>query len=158
MKQFLIFLLFISILSCKKTDSRIKHANSTRTQFDWLVGNWIRNNDNVGEKTFESWTKKSSSNYLGVSYTLLKNDTIWKENVKLSKSNNIWYFAVTGKGDTNPTLFQLSKIDNQSFVFENKSNSFPKLIQYQKVGDKFKATVSGDNMTIPFEFERENKD
>lgn len=51
----------------------------------------------------------------------------------------------------------LSKIDDASFVFENRNNSFPKIIQYQKNGDKFKAIVSGDDMTIRFEFERKKK-
>lgn len=155
MKRLLIFLIFSAMLSCKKTESVVI---STKTQFDWLEGNWIRNNDKDGKKTFESWTKKSSSEFLGVSYTLLNKDTIWKENVKLSKSNNAWYFAVTGQEDKNPTVFKLSKIDDHSFAFENKKNNFPKLIQYQKIGDKFKAIVSGDDMIIPFEFEREKKD
>lgn len=160
MKKLLInftFLLLFTFLSCKKTDHNdINNTGSNQTQFDWLVGNWIRTNEKDGKKTFESWTKSSNSKFLGVSYTLQNNDTIWKEDVVLRKSNNIWYFAVTGKEDKSPVLFKLSKIDDKSFVFENKKNSFPKLIQYQNIGDKFKATVSGDEMVIHFEFEKKD--
>lgn len=156
MKRLFIFLIFITLLSCKKTENKDKkNTDSNQTQFDWLVGNWIRTNEKDEKKTFESWTKSSNSKFLGVSYTLQNNDTIWKEDVVLSKLNNTWYFAVTGKEDEKPTLFKLSKIDGKSFVFENKNNSFPKLIQYQNIGNKFKATVSGDEMVIDFEFEKE---
>lgn len=157
MKRLIIFLIFITLLSCKKTNHNdTKNTDSNQTQFDWLVGNWIRTNEKEGKKTFENWKKSSNSKFLGVSYTLQNNDTIWKEDVVLSKSNNTWYFAVTGKEDKNPILFKLSKIDDKSFAFENKNNSFPKLIQYQNIGDKFKATVSGDDMVIHFEFEKKN--
>ena len=158
MKRLIILLIILSISSCKKTDHIDSNRNdSDKTHFDWLVGNWIRMNDKDSKKTYERWRKKSSSEYLGVSYTLLNKDTVWKENVKLSKSNNTWFFAVTAMEDKNPTVFKLSKMDSLSFAFENKNNSFPKLIQYKKNGDKFNAVVSGDDMVIPFEFERENK-
>lgn len=156
MKRLIIFLIILSISSCKKTNhTESNQKDSDKTHFDWLVGSWIRMNDEDSKKTYESWRKKSSSEYLGVSYTLLNKDTVWKENVKLSKSNNIWSFAVKGMEDKNPTVFTLSKMDSLSFAFENKNNSFPKLIEYKKNGDKFKAVVSGDDMVIPFEFERE---
>lgn len=158
MKRLIILFIIILNSSCKKTEHKnLNYSNSNKTQFDWLVGNWIRMNDKDSKRTFESWKKKSNTEYLGVSYTLLNNDTVWKENVELSKSDNTWYFAVKGKEDKNPTIFKLSKIDSLSFAFENKLNSFPKLIQYKKNGDKFKAIVSADDMIIPFEFEKEKK-
>lgn len=157
MKQLLIFLIFLTCSSCKKTENLIlENTESNKTQFDWLIGNWIRKNDKDSKQTFENWKKKSSTEYLGVSYTLLNKDTIWKENVKLSKSNNTWLFAVTGKEDKEPIIFKLSKVDNSSFVFENNNNEFPKLIQYKNKGNKFSAIVSGNDMTIPFEFEKED--
>lgn len=157
MKRLLIFLIFTTFLSCKKTDrNNPNNTTSNQTQFDWLVGNWIRTNEKDGKKTFESWKKSSNSKFSGVSYTLQNNDTIWKEDVVLSKSNNTWYFAVTGEEDKNPILFKLFKVDDKSFAFENKNNSFPKLIQYQNIGNKFKATVSGDEMVIHFEFKKKD--
>lgn len=93
MKQLLLFLVFILFLSCKKENDNGKYTDAGKTQFDWLVGDWIRNNDKDGKKTFESWIKKSSSEYIGVSYTLLNSDTIWKENVKLSKLDTTLVFC-----------------------------------------------------------------
>lgn len=157
MKKILALLTLTTILSSRKTDGHdVNEAEPTKTQFDWLVGNWTRNNDKDGKKTYESWKKKSNSEYTGISYTLLDNDTIWKEDMAISKTNKIWHFAATGKEDKIPVVFELSKIDDKSFTFENKNNSFPKLIQYERIGNKFKADVSGDDMTIHFEFEKEN--
>lgn len=155
MKQLIILLFILIFFSCKKNENPIiNNTESTKTQFDWLVGKWIRKNDKDSRQTFENWEKKSNTEYIGVSYTLLNNDTVWKENVKLSKSNNTWLFAVTGEKDKNPTIFKLSTIDDSSFAFENKENEFPKLIQYKNNGNKFSAIVSGNDMIIPFEFEK----
>ena len=157
MKQLLVLFIIIICFSCKKTENvNLNNTESNKTQFDWLVGKWIRMNEKDSKQTFENWKKKSNTEYLGVSFTLQNKDTIWKENVTLSKSNNTWLFAVTGKEDKQPTIFKLSKVDDSSFVFENKNNEFPKLIQYKNKGNKFSAIVSGNDMTIPFEFEKEN--
>ncbi len=157
MKKLIILLTISIFFSCKKTENtEIIHNETDKTQFDWLVGKWIRKNDKQPKQTYESWEKKSKTEYVGISYTLQNKDTIWKENVRLSKSNNTWLFAVTGKEDKKPTLFKLLKVDDSSFAFENKNNEFPKLIQYTNNGNTFSAIVSGDNMTIPFEFEKEN--
>ena len=155
MKQLIVLLMISIFFSCKKTeDSNTNHTESNKTKFDWLVGNWIRKNDKDSKQTFESWQKKSSTEFIGISYTLLNKDTVWKENVKLNKVKNTWLFAVTGKEDKKPTVFQLAKINDSLFVFENKNNEFPKLIQYQNKGNTFSALVSGGDMTIPFEFEK----
>lgn len=154
MKQLILFFAITICLSCKKTETE-NNSESNKTQFDWLVGKWNRKNDKDSKKTFENWTKKSNTEYLGVSYTLLNRDTVWKETVTLTKTKNTWLFAVKGEEDQQPTLFKLAKADNSSFVFENKNNEFPKVIQYKNNGDTFSAIVSGGDMTIPFEFEKQ---
>lgn len=156
MKKIILLLSLITLISCKNSDDTSIKTEPQTTQFDWLEGKWVRTNDKDGEKTFENWTKKSNSEFLGISYKLQKADTIWKENVKLSKTKNSWIFAVTGVEDKTPIVFNLSKIDDRSFTFENKKNSFPKLICYKNKGNKFEAIVSGDDMKILFEFEKQN--
>ncbi|NHM08351.1 hypothetical protein G4D82_14070 [Flavobacterium sp. CYK-4] len=153
MKKLIIISIVSICLSCKKTET-FNNLESDKTEFDWLVGKWIRKNDKDSKQTFENWTKKSNTEYLGLSYTLLKNDTVWKENVVLNKVNNKWQFAVTGNEDKQPTIFKLSKLNDSIFEFENKENEFPKVIQYKNEGNKFSAIVSGNDMTIPFEFEK----
>lgn len=157
MKLPLLFFIILTCFSCKKVkNENLVDIESNKTHFDWLVGNWVRINDEDSKQTFENWKKKSNTEYLGISYTLLNKDTIWKENVTLSKSDNNWFFAVKGKEDKLPIIFTLSESNNSSFTFENKNNEFPKLIHYKNKGEKFSAIVSGNNMTIPFEFKKEN--
>lgn len=153
MKKLILFSILSICFSCKKAET-LNNLQSGKAEFDWLVGKWIRKNDKDSKQTFENWTKKNNAKYLGLSYTLLHNDTVWKEDVVLQKVNDKWQFAVTGKGDRQPTVFKLSKLNDSLFVFENKGNEFPKVIQYKNEGGKFSAIVSGDDMTIPFEFEK----
>ena len=159
MKRLTLLLIISIFFSCKKKeDTTVQKVETNKTKFDWLVGNWVRKNDKDGKQTFERWEKKSNTEFIGISYTLLEKDTVWKENVRLSKTDTLWQFAVTGKGDTKPTVFKLSKVDERSFVFENNLNEFPKRIEYNNKGNAFSAVVSGDGMTIPFEFEKESKE
>jgi hypothetical protein len=157
MKRLTLLLIISIFFSCKKTEETTTLKTETnKTEFDWLVGNWVRKNDKDGKQTFERWKKKSNTEFIGIGYTLLEKDTVWKEDVRLSKTDTLWTFAVTGKGDTQPTVFKLSKVDERSFIFENNRNEFPKRIEYTNKGNAFSAVVSGDGMTIPFEFEKEN--
>ena len=126
----------------------------SRGKFDWLIGDWIRTNEKKGKQTFESWNKKNDSEYIGFSFTLQNNDTIWKENVRFIKLPTGWNFEVTGKGETKPTIFTVTEIKKAGFTCENKKNEFPKQIQYFKNGNNLKAVISGNGTEIPFEFER----
>lgn len=124
--------------------------------FDYLLGNWKRSNEKEGKKTFEHWTKKSNSEYRGNGFTLLDGDTIWQENIVLMLYNGSWEYRVTGKGEEQPTVFWLTSIEKEGFTAENPENEFPKKITYRKPGEKLHATISGDDMEIPFEFEKIN--
>lgn len=55
--------------------------------------------------------------------------------------------------DTEPTVFELTEIEQETFTCENEENEFPKKIKYSKSGKKLMAIISGEDMKIPFEFE-----
>ncbi len=155
MKKILIIAIIILIISCQEKHKNLIENSKTSTEnFDWLLGNWQRNNEKEGKQTFENWKKKNNSEYLGLGFTLQNNDTIWSENIKLIKSNENWDFEVRGKGESKPTIFKLTKIEKEKFTCENEMNEFPKKIVYFKNGDKIKAIIYGGDMEIPFEFER----
>ena len=152
MKNYLMFLLLTPFLfSCQGNQPK------SAQNFDWLIGSWIRTNDAEGKTTFEHWEKKSDTEYLGESYTMQENDTIWKENVGLVKVEEGWSFDVTQKGGTSPTKFPLTLIEKDQFICENQENEFPNKIGYQKKEDKLHAWISGNGTEIPFDFERSNK-
>jgi len=141
----LYFLLVIVVLSsCNKTQE---------FQFDWLLGNWERTNDSKENKTYESWTKKSDTEYIGLGCTLKGKDTVFKENIQLIKEKEKWIFKVIGVNE-NSTLFPVSSLTKASFTCKNPENDFPKQIIYSFDGKKLNAVISDDNTEISFVFKR----
>jgi len=122
-------------------------------QFDWMLGNWERTNNSKGTKTYEYWTKKSKDEYIGYGCTLKNKDTVFKENIRLIKLNNLWSFEVVGVNEA-PTLFKLISNKTNSFTCENQQNEFPKKISYFLDGEQLKAIISDDTTEIPFLFKK----
>lgn len=143
MKQLLFLLLLPLLISCNQAED-----------FDWLLGNWQRKNEQEGRQTLENWQKKSDSEYIGLGFTLQNGDTIWQERIRLIKSDNGWNFEAIGKGETSPTIFKLTRIEKESFVSENEQNEFPKKIYYYKNKDDLNAIISGGGEEVLFEFKK----
>ena len=149
MKRFILIAFAVTLMvSC---NSGPKAGNES---FDWLLGKWERTNENEGRQTIEMWSKVTDSEYKGYGATLQDGDTLWYENIKLVKSNNLWSFEVTGKGETTPTVFELSSIEKGRFISENEQNEFPKKIEYFRSENGLKALISGDDMEVVFDFKR----
>lgn len=142
MKKFYLLLIIIVLSSCNKTEE---------TQFDWLLGNWERTNDSKENKTYEYWTKKSNTEYIGFGCTLKDKDTIFKERIQLIKENEQWMFKVTGVNEA-PTLFPITSLTETSFTCKNPENEFPKQIVYSIKGKNLKAVISANDAKIPFLF------
>lgn len=152
-----IVILFLS--SCtsnnnEESKTQNNEISKSTENFDWLLGNWKRNNEKENRETFEIWKKKNNSEYYGIGFTLQNNDTIKQEKIKLTKLNNNWILEVKVPEETESITFNLTSIGNKEFICENKEIDFPKKIKYWKNGTKINALVSGDEMEIPFEFER----
>ena len=152
-----IAILFLSSCTSKNSEESKTQNNEiskSTENFDWLLGNWKRNNEKENRETFEIWKKKNNSEYYGIGFTLQNNDTIKQEKIKLTKLNNNWILEVKVPEETESIIFNLTSIGNKEFICENKEIDFPKKIKYWKNGTKINALVSGDEMEIPFEFER----
>lgn len=152
-----IAILFLSSCISKNSEESKTQNNEiskSTENFDWLLGNWKRNNEKENRETFEIWKKKNNSEYYGIGFTLQNNDTIKQEKIKLTKLNNNWILEVKVPEETESITFNLTSIGNKEFICENKEIDFPKKIKYWKNGTKINALVSGDEMEIPFEFER----
>ena len=138
-----------------KNETKTKVEEKTSTEnFDWLLGNWKRNFEEKGKETFEIWTKNSNSEYSGIGFTMQNKDTLKQEKIRLIKSNGKWVLEVQPQGEPVPIVFNMTRYNNKMFICENKELDFPKRIKYWKNGDKINALVSGNEMDIPFEFER----
>ena len=146
-------LALICIFACseKNTTTKVEAPKPTQN-FDWLIGDWKRSDDEAGKQTYEHWQKSNDKLYQGKSYTMSAKDTVWSENVRLLKRDTTWFYAVTGRGDSFTTDFQLTSITDHSFVCENGANEFPKMIEYALVGDSIKSKISGGGPEIEFSF------
>lgn len=163
MKPILIFLALIFCFSCAETTPTIEKVVEKEVVFikpeikilDWILGPWMRTNDEEGRKTFEYWEKRSDSEYVGFSYTLENQDTVFKENMRLLPIDDLWHLEVMGVNKT-PTYFKFTKQTKRSFVSENPTHDFPKKIAYQLKNDTLYAQVSAKDtdMEVLFSFIR----
>jgi len=145
MNRIYFLLVVIGLLSsCNKTQD---------PQFDWLLGSWERTNDSNGNKTYECWSKKSDTEYIGLGCTLKDKDTLFKENIQLIKEKEQWIFKVIGVNET-PTLFPISLLTKTSFTCKNQKNEFPKQIVYSFESGDLKAIISANGTQIPFLFKK----
>lgn len=154
MKNIFIFILLVSLLACegKQTSKTQVSADIKVQNFDWLLGSWTRTNDEPGKETFEIWTKQTDHLYLGKGFIMENKDTIWEERIRLKENDSIWRFEVFGKGESTPTVFDLTQIEPLGFVCENEQNEFPKRIEYYRASEKLMAEISNPEMKIIFEF------
>lgn len=164
-KTGIILLLVTAILSFSSCGEKSTKENkvkieekTTNENFDWLLGNWKRNNEEEGKETFEVWEKNSEAEYSGIGFTMQNNDTLKQEKIKLIKLEDQWVLKVQSPEDPEAVTFDMTSYNEQEFICENKTLDFPKLIKYWKSGDKINALVAGDDMEISFEFERPVKE
>jgi hypothetical protein len=122
--------------------------------FDWLIGQWERTNEEQGKTTFENWDKISDFSYSGIGFTMQDGDTIKQEKIRLIKQNDTWDLIVKIPEETKDITFELTDFTHNSFTCINDSINFPNQIKYWTENNKLKATVSGADLNIPFEFEK----
>lgn len=160
-KAALLFGILGFAMACKPSDAA-KTADTPQQEsqsvakaeanFDWLVGNWNRSNEEDGVRTHEIWKKENPNRYLGTSYSLRGKDTIWKEEITLSPLNSHWTYQVFLPLQNQECHFRLTHLQGDSFVVENPENDFPQRISYQKVGEEIHAEISTGEKIIPYVF------
>ncbi len=143
--------LFLLIFSCCYFLSSCENSSG---DFDWLVGNWIRTNGKPTEQTYEQWQKRSAEKYEGLGFTLVKKDTVFKENLSLLKEEGKWNLVVEGVHE-DVVKFLLINQTSKSFTVENRSNDFPKIISYELDDEILKATIADDENSIDFLFKKQ---
>nr|WP_297306288.1 DUF6265 family protein [uncultured Flavobacterium sp.] len=130
------------------------NEKNSEENFDWLLGNWERLNDNSEHKTFENWYKINETEYSGTGFTLKNGDTISQEEMLLAKQNNEWNLSVSIPSNKEATVFKVTSISENTFICENQTNDFPKKIEYWFEDANLKATISNPEREIKFIFEK----
>ncbi|MGI0108050.1 hypothetical protein [Salinimicrobium sp. WS361] len=60
MKKIIFFFLPLILFSCKEAESS-STVKEQQANFDWLLGDWERQNEQENRSTFESWAKSTNS-------------------------------------------------------------------------------------------------
>jgi len=143
---FIVFMFFM--IGCNN-----QKQPTTSENFEWLVGHWERIADSNKIITKETWKKVNDTLYQSHGFSLKQQDTIWQEIVHLKKHQKQWLFEVLMPVNKNTTAFVLTKIKQHSFVAENPTNDFPKIISYQKVKNQIHASIENGEQKIDIIFD-----
>jgi len=139
MKYSLLFLLLIVLFSsCTQNKPELSDKtalelnNEEEQRFDWLIGNWLRTNEDTDKVTYEKWVLITPFHYAGEGYTLDESsgDTVSAEKMHLMYKDEEWSLAVISPNEvgTDTTSFALTAFDSVSFRCYNLVNEFPKLL------------------------------
>jgi hypothetical protein len=149
-----VILTAFTLTMCNTKQNDQKSTTQPTENFDWLLGNWKRTNEEKGKETFENWKKANDNEYKGIGFTLQNRDTLSQEQMKLIQTNGKWNLLVKTPDEKDFIKFEMTEIADDKFECKNDTLDFPKLIKYWKNGDKMNAIVSGDSLKLSFEFKR----
>lgn len=158
------FILIIGVLIISCNQSKKKSINTETVEiteksnnFDWLLGEWERLNEEEGKKTYENWEKISDTEYSGIGFTMQNGDTIKQESIRLIKTSDKWDLTVKVPEENESISFKMTYHSENEFTCENNEIDFPNKIRYWKNGRKINASVSNSEMEIQFEFKKLNE-
>lgn len=114
-------------------------------KLEWLLGTWETKTPKGS--LYETWKRKSPTEFQGKSYYLKNKDTLLFESVRLIEKDKKLHYIVSVKHQNHelPVDFATTEIkDPTSLVFENPAHDFPQMIAYKKQGkDSLMAEISG---------------
>ena len=147
-----LLLILLTCFSCKQ-----KSTFSELEKADWFLGRW---ENKTPEGTFsEEWKIGNDSLYIGKSYFINNNDTLFAETVRLEQHKNDLFYIVSvpNQNEEQPVAFKLTSSTIDYLVFENPEHDFPKKITYKLVTkDSLYAEISGDGKSQGFPFKKIN--
>ncbi|MEJ5048997.1 DUF6265 family protein [Chryseobacterium culicis] len=136
--------LILAMIGLSITSSRTPQQHEMK-KIEWLLGTWETKTSKGN--LYETWTRKSTTEFQGKSYYLKQKDTVLFESVRLVEIDKKLHYIVSVKNQNNeqPVDFSSNLIkDPALLVFENLQHDFPQTIKYKKMGkDSLWAEISG---------------
>ena len=161
-KYILIVFVFATISACKNPNnsdgSEVSKNYEQIDELNWILGKWT--NEFTPEFSQEAWRKKNDSTYTAFSFTTVRGDTVFAENMTLQQNGkNLGLTVQTVNSKDIPVTFTRIPSKIGQFVFENKNNDFPQRIIYtHPAADSLHAwiegPVEGENQTLHFHFSK----
>lgn len=122
--------------------------------FDWMTGDWYMRGD--GYTIYEHWDGKSENIMEGFSVsTNSKGDTLGKEELRIIKFEDDFFYIAKPSRKKNPTTFKMTVDSVRKVSFYNETNEFPKLIEYIRKGDSLIVKISNNEKVTLFKFKKE---
>lgn len=129
-------------------------AKETLHKMEWLLGAWTRTNAKPGRTAWETWTRKSASEWIGRGVSMKGTDTSFVEVLKIIIEKDKVYYVADVPENKKLVYFEITSVTNDSFTCENSSHDFPKKLVYQVTGSTLSAHISGGDKVIDYVFER----
>lgn len=131
-----ILLFYLPIIAIGQKSNELQSLN-------WLIGQW--KGKIGGADISETWTKLNDQTMQGLGITIVRGDTVVKENLQLHiMGNHLGYIA--SPNNAPPVFFTLIEMNPGKWVFENKEHDFPQRIIYERKGEnEFQAKIEGVN-------------
>ncbi|MCO5259431.1 MAG: DUF6265 family protein [Crocinitomicaceae bacterium] len=161
MKQFNLLILPFSVLfliGCNNSSNEplVEEDLEEKESYnvDWLTGLWM-NSDQDGT-LFEEWTKENDSTFMGKSYYINLEDTLFVENIRLTiNADSLYYESIKHDTMQKNKLFKGLLVANNSFKIENPQHGFPKNIIYNQLNDtlmmiEISGVIDGQKETQPY--------
>lgn len=146
LKKITFALILICIISCKKSNEKVKIKAS-----NWLIGNWVTK---TPEGTLiENWVKLNDSTFNGSSYFIKEKDTVHKEKMILQEleENLIYNTTIIGQNNNQPLIHTQTESLENELIFENPNTDYPKKIIYTLTNPTIlRLKISGIQFSKPF--------
>ena len=145
-----IVLLFFGI-SCSNQSSETQEVSNLI--FDKMIGTWQL----AGEDQYEQWSKSKDGSYSSRAFSVINNDTLIMEEVKVTNEAGKWNFVTLVKGQNKGKAITFTSTVFQDTIvqFENPAHDFPRMINYRLASqNNLQAFIGGTTDTIYFNFTR----
>jgi len=145
--SFLFALLVVEtlLLSCNASTKTIPEATKHELiqSANWLIGRWEKTTDQG--TLSETWKQDSDSSFVGASYFVSGNDTLFSESICLVEMDGGLHYipTVSDQNEEKPVVFTLIHSTTNKLVFENHKHDFPQNIRYTHNNDSLIAVISG---------------
>ena len=131
------------------------------SDFSWMEGCWrteAPREAEAGAVITEVWTAPPMPAMLGYSYTIGEGAVQGWEQTRIEMIDGWPHFVAMPNGAA-PTRFRMREIDGIPVMhvwFDNPEHDFPKTVEYQRIGRRLIATISGaeGDESIRFEYHR----
>ena len=150
-KIVIVSICIIFCMSCSNQNS--KTEENSNLIFDKLIGTWQL----TGEDQFEQWRKNDDGSYSSRAFSVINNDTLTMEEVKIISEAGKWNFITLVKGQNKgkAVTFTSTVLQDTLVQFENPAHDFPRMINYRlATANNMQAFIGGTTDTIYFNFTR----